>query len=318
MDPFCLKDEQYPDDIIESCSSLEYADRLKFAYDNGLMPDRSKQFSDTFWEYQNFETVYHSIISLKHSYENAEDVYGEHGIEDIESVKDSLYMEMLSKFCKMAEDLGGLISSRDDDLFVHSQKFNKYSIKDVVRFYESVKNDDDDEQIRSIFNYPKSDIQETEAARDLIDFSILDTGAYLDIIKDRYLTYKEFYNSYKHGQRTRLVELLEDEEGHSDGTRKALMYYVAKDLRKEPHITSINRYDSFSDKDFEHFFELTHAATKLAKVYVHNLRNRMVPEENRRCVFFFHDDFSEFMGIDFDAVESIIIEPDHDSSHRGQ
>jgi len=70
-------------------------------------------FTDVFWNHQDFTALSISIDLIKKTYENPEVLYS----QNKNFIKDQMFIEIIVKFCKLAEDFGGLVSSKDQNLF---------------------------------------------------------------------------------------------------------------------------------------------------------------------------------------------------------
>lgn len=282
---FCNKNHVEPS-TIKHCNNFEKLDeRLIFASENNLIPRAKEIFSNVFWIYHDMVGAKISIRILKDNFENPSRIFPE---MNPQSVKDQIYIETLMKFCKFAEDLGGLITSRDKDMFEFAQKFSKYNVKKVISFYKSLPLDNN--KISEIFSYPKIEIQKSGEAKSYLQNSHKHIKDSLEEIKEDYLKYRSVYNSYKHGYRIRFkkMEMTMGDEG--SGTKKynrVLLYYDKETLKENKFMVSMVAYEKYSDFDFVVIYDSCLAIIRLIEVFLNNLKQSQIKSTNKSINLFF-------------------------------
>lgn len=314
IDQFCSRNA--PKTIIETCCQLRMSERFKFANDNGLIKFESI-FTETFWNHQDFSALLISIDIIKNTYENPASISSE---EDEDFIKDQMFIEILVKFCKLAEDFGGLVSSKDINLFNFAQRFNKYGVSQAKSFYEDSLFSND--KISEIFFYPigckNSDKEEfLKNSYDHLRWN-------LELIKEKYLAYVEVYNSYKHGYKLRFGKFpftlndnpidnnfkdfkmrFKDGEtqyykgiakysdisphkstGETITFDKVLIYYNSKTLRKYPFCHETIGYTNYNESNFYNFYDATIALTKMMEMFINNFLNSIGLKTHSKFLLF--------------------------------
>lgn len=292
-DTFCNKNHAEPS-IIKHCNNFKKIDeRLIFASENNLIPKMDEIFSKVFWTYHDMVGAYISIKILKDNFEYPSRIFPE---MDPQLVKDQIYIEILMKFCKFAEDLGGLIASRDKNMFKFAQKFNMYQINDVISFYEDLSLSEN--EISEIFSYPKIEMQRSGEAKSNLQTSYNHIKDSLKIIKEDYLKYRPVYNSYKHGYRVRFKKM-EMTMGHEGSEKKkynkVLLYYDKKTLEKNKFMVSMVAYEKYNDFDFVVIYDSCLAIIRLVEVFLNNLKQSQVKSTNKSIDLFFSPFLSDIM-----------------------
>jgi len=296
---FCTKSAN--ETIIKECNNLNLSKRFKFANERGLVEFESI-FTDVFWNLQDFKALLISIDLIKNTFENPEVI----NQQNKNFVKDQMFIEIIVKFCKLAEDFGGLASSKDQNLFNYALNFNKYGIGQAKSFYEdlSLRN----ENISKLFFYPPINKQNDEEKNNFLKASYAHLTWYLNLIREKYLAYVEVYNSYKHGYRIRFGDIpfsMRDNPLNNDfkdvtmnitdgkelnqyhgiakyssksphrlkgetKSNKILLFYNAKLLRKYPFCKGIVAYTGFNENNFYEFYDSSLALIKLLEMFLNN------------------------------------------------
>lgn len=88
------------------------------------------------------------LLCLKDAFERGSDL---HDYPEF-FVKKTLFLEIIMKFCKIAEDIGAMLTCYDPESINFTYKYIHYSVRDVTRFYESLNLNN--QQIFTYFNYP--------------------------------------------------------------------------------------------------------------------------------------------------------------------
>jgi len=278
--------------IIESCNSLKGMERASFASVKGLIPDLEKTFSDYFWDYHDISRLWISLKIIKDNFDNTKKSFPE---IDPQIVKDELYLELLMKFCKLAEDLGALLLSRDKDMFKFAQKYNKYTSYQVTSFYEDISLTE--KELSKLYFYPLLKDQNTEKAKYVLTLSYDNLKTHLEVIRDTYLKYRDVYNSYKHGHRLRFNGEIIQFEGKKIPQR-VIMYYNSKKMKNNPFQVDMIRYNDFSDSLFEFLYDECIAIINLNKIFLHNFKESLT-KKKKFDIHLFFDPIYEKKQIEF-------------------
>ena len=184
------------------------------------------------------------------------------------------------KFCKLAEDLGALLMSKDNDKVKFTSNFIKYKPYKVKEFFENLNSSLSEDIIRELFNFPPKDFNFNNNNILKLESSYLFAKSCLDVISREYLTYRDVYNAYKHGYRIWFKDLgtyshLEINIENTLDEKKydrALIYFDSKMLRRELNKIRMILFEDFDlSKMFNVFYEHCLSILKLISVFLCNL-----------------------------------------------
>ncbi|MFA5175937.1 MAG: hypothetical protein WC413_01590 [Candidatus Nanoarchaeia archaeon] len=242
----------------------------------------NKVFSEVFWDHQNPCKLIIPLMVIKKSFDNTKDIFPN---DDPSIIKRQLFIEILIKFCKLAEDFGGLVSSKDDDMFKFAQNYNTFKVDDVLSFYDTLSLDDN--SLNKLLCYPAHNKQ-CDKAKGVLELSYMNLKESLERIKEEYTKHREAYNSYKHGFRIRFEDAGDFEVGNKVyKNSKILFYYNSKSLKKDPHIMSLIVYENFSDYNFNELYNLCLDLMDLMNIFISNFRESKNESRNKPFNIFF-------------------------------
>lgn len=284
MNKFCTNRLNANPTIIKRCGKLDYKKRIEFVNKNKLIPNLEENFAALFLENHNYNGILISIEILKENFENPNQIFPD---SNSIYIKDQLYIEILMKYCKLLEDLGGLISCRDNNPFKFVQNYNKYRVKDVISFYKDMSLEYD--KIRELFFYPEIESQNSEKRKQLLKISYEHTKNKIEKIKDDYFLYKNVYNSYKHGYKVRFgnneVTFPEGLKGNKEEKfEKTLIYYSPKG---DPFSINMLGYPKFNDINFTNIYENCFAVIRLIQIFLYNFKQNTKISQNEDIKLFF-------------------------------
>lgn len=283
---FCKLDK--PPEIIEKCLKLDNIfEKVRFAADQDLLlRDPREIFSEIFWDLHDVRGQFFILELLKKSFNNPDEFFP---YTPPEYVKDQLFVELLMKFCKLAEDLGALLATKDEDIFIFTQNYIKYTIGDVIKFYKNL--EINEENLSKIFNYPPIEKQDNKEAEELLEWSLVDMVGNLPLIIEHYLKYKDVYNSFKHGYRICLKDVdiyIEGEPRYN----KALIYYDLKAVRKNPLFMSMICYEDFKHSAFNVFYEDCISILILIQTFIQNYRAIKSSDQDKQIFIYLDPGFT--------------------------
>jgi len=134
-----------------------------------------------------------------------------------------LVLELVSKFCEAAEDLGAFAISLASELYMNAlspeevwKKLAEYETGDVVNFYAAIKKRRP-EYFANLHGYPPLTLQANGTRANLFR-SCRQLAAFLGRVAELYEDLRELHNAYKHGMRVFFGKL-------PDGTERGLMTF---------------------------------------------------------------------------------------------
>lgn len=311
---FCNKNAA--ETILKECSELKLSERFIFATNNGLTKFESI-FTDIFWNQQDYSSLLIPIEMIKNTFENPAVLQP----ENKNLVKDQMFIEIIMKFCKLAEDFGGLASSRDPDLFKFAKNFNNFNTWQSKNFYKNL--DLSKKGINEIFFYPSIVKQKSEKTQKFLKSSNQHLNYWLNLIKDLYLLYVEVYNSYKHGYRIRFkdldmtistdkngyrdISIKFDKEGtyhgigkdinevpksrYSSGISKVLIFYNSKILKKYPFCPGMVRFEEGAGNVvFYKFHDSCVALIRMMEIFLNNFMISIGENTDGQLLLFSNED----------------------------
>jgi len=266
---FCNR-KKVSEDIIKECQKLDIFKRTFFANENNFLIQKIEEiFAEVFWGLHNLDGLSLTLEMIKRIHDNPKSIFPD---IDVIKVKDNLFIEILMKFCKMAEDLGALLCSKSENPYEFTMNYIKYQVKDVVRFYKHIQEDAED--LKRVFYYPPVDKQDNKKAKSSLRLSFIELKANLKIIAENYIKYKDMYNSYKHGYRIRFkdADMQFGEGNEAKYYSKVIVYYENKMIRKFPGATSLMCFEKFDDSNFMAVYELCITIIYIMRVFNHNYK----------------------------------------------
>jgi len=285
----CLRDS-VSSNIVTKCRSYDMMKRVQYASENGLLPKKLDElFVELFWEFHNLYGLLLNLILLKRVFRDPSKIFSD--IND-NLVKDNLFIEILMKFCKIAEDLGAILYSKSEDPYEFTKKYITYSVRDVVGFYSRII--DKKIKIDELFYYPPINKQNNDKAKNTIRLSFIELKGNLKIIAENYLKYKEIYNSYKHGYRVRFqdVDMNISNGADIDYYTKVILYYEARMIKKSPGVISMMSFKKFDDSNFNAVYELCIGAIQIIKLFIHNYKQFHKEGDDKLISLFFDPTFT--------------------------
>jgi len=272
--------------IISDCRSYDMMERAQFANKNGLLSKKIEEiFAELFWEFHNLNGLILNLELIRKVFNEPSKIFSDVS-EQI--VKDNLFIEILMKFCKIAEDLGAILYSKSEDPYEFTKEYITYTIRNVVDFYSKIT--DNKAKIEELFYYPPIDKQDNDKAKNIIHFSLIELKGDLRIIAETYVKYKEIYNSYKHGYRVRFKEVdqyiwIRDDIKYYP---KVILYYEKRMIKKFPGAMSMMGFKKFDDSNFNAVYELCISALQIIKLFIHNYK-QFHKEGNEKSIALFFD-----------------------------
>ena len=233
--------------------------------------------SDFFWWLYDIEGIWIILKIIKDNFYNPNNI-----IPNISNdyIKDQLVIEMIMKFCKLGEDLGALLMSKDNDKVKFTSNYINYKPYKVKIFFENLNSSLSEVFIRELFNFPPKDVNLNNKNVLKLESSFLFVRSCLEVISRDYLKYRNVYNAYKHGYRiwfkdlgthTHLEINIENtlEEKKYD---RALLYFDSKRLNKKLDNMNTIFYKDFDlSKMFNVFYENCLSILKLISAFLYNL-----------------------------------------------
>jgi len=263
-------------------------------------------FSDVFWWLYDIQGIWITLKIIKNNFYNPNDI-----IPNISNdyIKDQLATEIIMKFCKLAEDLGALLMSKDNDKVKFTSNFINCKPYKVKEFFENLNSSLSEDIIRELFNFPPKDFNFNNNNILKLESSYLFVKSCLDVISRDYLKYRDVYNAYKHGYRIWFKDLgtyshleinientLEEEKYD-----RALIYFDSKMLRRELNKIRIILYKDLDlSKMFNVFYENCLSILKLISMFLYNLWQ------------FYNKDLEEGIALFSDPSLDILIDPNYE------
>lgn len=286
MKIFCKRNKA-KQSIIEKCNNLDFIERVNFANDNNLVPKIDSYFADFFWNYHDLIGLKITLQILKENFENPTRSFPN---INPQIIKDNIFIETLMKFCKLSEDFGALIISKDKDKYKFLKNYNEYKVYDVTSFYE--KSTFNENQIRNIFSYPIIENQKSEEAKKVLEMSYQHTEDHLTEIKEDYLKYRKVYNSYKHGYKIRFNVIrdltLNPNSKEEKKYSKALLYYDKDSLKKVPLSVQLIAFEKYNDFYFDIVHNSCISILMLIQVLLNNFMNFQEKPDKQDILLFFN------------------------------
>jgi len=285
----CQRNSVSPD-IISECRSYDMMKRAQFASENGILPKKVEElFAELFWEFHNLNGLILNLKLLKKVFDNPSKIFSD--ISEL-LIKDNLFIEILMKFCKIAEDLGAILYSKSENPYEFTKKYITYSVRNVVGFYSKII--DKKIEIDELFYYPTTNKQNNDEAKHIIHLSLIDLKGNMRIIAENYLKYKGIYNSYKHGYRVRFkdVDLNIGMGADIKYYPKIILYYEARMIKKFPGAISMMCFKKFDDSNFNAVYELCIAAIQIIKIFIHNYKQFHKEGDEKSIALFFDPTFT--------------------------
>src|SRR5271157_2277733 len=216
---------------VNDCLKIEdIQNRIHYADINGFIPPLKDAFSNFFWNFHDISGLMMSVELVHKAYEDPQSFFPDINPEE---VKNALYVEIMGKFCKLSEDLGGLFSCFHDDPFTFAENYIQYDIPQCLDFYKNHIPLPIDDMIHYM-HYPLIDKLESKESKELIELSAYQIDDYLELIKNSYLDLRKPYNSYKHGYRIRLIDGNMSSENGISYSGKILQYFDRDVIKKDP------------------------------------------------------------------------------------
>ncbi len=307
LDRICSKNDA---DKVKICKSLKNRQRVKFAHANGLLKFSVEgHFTQMFWSLHNPIDLAIPILCLGKAFEKEENIYNYPEF----FVKKTILIEIITKFRKIAEDIGAILQSYDKESITLTYKYIHYSVSDVVNFFNTVDLSDRN-KIFQLFNYPSYDkscemylkLQNSaEAIKDCLKFT-----------KDEYIELRELYNAYKHGFRvciSQQIPLIEKKLNLPYEDKFSILYFKSNQMR---HLMGPLNSFEFKTEDmntlFSNFFIQSIKLLILTQIFIFNYENMLYPDKFQRFKIF-PIDLDDLIDSDFDIlgklkeIETIII-----------
>jgi len=187
-------------------------------------------------------------------------------------IKWTLRMEVISKFCQLAEILAGhMVASEKVGPNYQSYKgytsqLIEYKVDDAVQLFQRISKMSD-ENLARIMCYPDKEKQ-SRKGKELLEESLVYLKTDLSIIGEEYIKFKELYNAYKHGCR-----LLHPETTTIDRENfAAFIIYLTK--KTSPKRGGMIQGFGFPNDDFSSFFNLVENIGRILGVMTENRRQR--------------------------------------------
>ena len=262
--------------------------------------------SDFFWWLYDIQGIWITLKIIKNNFYNPNDI-----IPNISNdyIKDQLATEIIMKFCKLAEDLGALLMSKDNNKVKFTSNYINYKPYKVKEFFESLNSRLSEDLIRELFNFPPKDFNLNNNNIHKLESSYLFVKSCIDVISRDYLKYRDAYNAYKHGYRIWFKDLgsyphleinIENtlEEKKYD---RALIYFDSKTLRRELNKIRMILFEDFDlSKMFNVFYEHCLSILKLISVFLYNLWQ------------FYNKDLEEGISLFSDPSFDILTDPNYE------
>lgn len=255
---------------VENCSKItDYSKRILYANKKGFFFSKLEDvFQDLFWFFHDINSLKLSVDLIIEAYKNPNLFFPDTSSEYVE---DKMFVEIIVKFCKIAEDFGGLISSHQTNLFDWAQKYIKFTVNDALDFYDSIPLSNNN--LEEIFFYPKRENQ-TKEKIEIINDSIEQLRIDLEFIKENYLKYRPVYNAYKHGLRANLIKAnmnIEDEPSlENPDSSRLLIYYDLKSIKTNPYAVNMIKYDNFIPNLFYNIVDNCYALIEMINILLLN------------------------------------------------
>lgn len=306
LDEICTKNNK---EKVQICRTLKNRQRIKYAQSNGLLRfDIEGQFTQMFWMLHNPIELAIPILCIGDAFKKKGNF---HDYPEF-FVGKTLFIEIIMKFCKIAEDIGAILNSYDTESDNLTYKYIHYSVGDVINFYDSLETNN--KNIFHYFNYP---IYERKSKYYLkLQNSAQAIKNCLEFTKKNYLELRELYNAYKHGFRisvSQQIPLIEKKLKLDYEDKFSIFYFKSKELK---HLlgpfNSLEYKTKEMDDIFNDFFIQSIKLLILTQIFIFNYENMLYPKEHKRFKIF-PADLDSLIDSEFDIlgklkqIETIII-----------
>ncbi len=283
------------------CRTLKNRQRVEYAQSNGLLSFNIEgHFTQIFWSFHNPIELAIPLLCLKDAFKKKGNLYDYPEF----FVRKTLFIEILMKFCKIAEDIGAMLTSYDTESINFTYKYIHYGVGDVINFYDSLNLNND--QILNYFNYPTYEEDST------LNLKLQDSARHIKVClrfaKENYLELRELYNAYKHGFRINISQqghLIEKKLNLDYEEKFSIWYFNSKDLRYllgPFHAIEYKTEDM--DYIFSNFFINSIKLLFLTQIFMFNYENMLYPDKYKRFKIF-PTDLDSLVDSDFNILNKI-------------
>ena len=273
--------------VIKKCQSLASYERFNFAKQHRFLDDLDSIFASLFWDLlHDPKDIWIILKSIKYSFDNTNTILPELYKEN---VKKQLFIELIVKFCKLAEDLGALLLSKNNNIIKFTQKYNTYGTYEVTNFYNNLQINNN--SLRNLFFYPLERKQNVEQAKKYLKVSLIFLNKCFKQIKNDYLQYRKIYNSYKHGYRIWFKDAKVEIQGQTT-YNNALLYLDSKLVKSNFGTISSIFYSNFKiSKIFKVCYYSCLSIILLIYIYIFNYRKYLSNSLEDGILLFFDAEF---------------------------
>lgn len=175
------------------------------------------KFADMLYHLYPIDGLNFTVQSLLHTLDSLDSLHPKASEEDKARMTHVLKLEIITKFCHFAENLGAVIISFNDTYNSAQEEhiglfktLGNYEPSDIIKMYEKIETYSSNSVARFV-GYPPLDIQD-DYTKAILENSCSIVKEKLEQIAKSYLNLRIIYNAYKHGYR---IIVGKDQNGNS-------------------------------------------------------------------------------------------------------